>query len=325
MKIGVLVAALIGLAVAVWLLVHIGVGAVFGAICSVGIGGFVLICLYGLAVVAMMGSGWFALMPEHHLRNLVTCIIGRQTRDSAGDVLPFSQFGGMFIGARAVILRGIAAPLAFASIVADVTTELMGQIAFITIGIAMCITELRASSTMAPYVNGLLFGTFLLVPGIIAFVFLQKRGSAFAQSLAARFLPAAVKQTAAFGAALKEMYASPARLASSSTIHLLSWLASAGVVWISVRLIGGHISIFSAIAIEALLAGLRSATVFVPSAIGVQEAGYAALMPLFGLGPEIGLAVSLLRRARDIVIGVPVLLAWQAMESRRALARPVET
>ncbi|HEY0300060.1 MAG TPA: hypothetical protein VGC36_01935, partial [Rhizomicrobium sp.] len=74
------------------------------------------------------------------------------------------------------------------------------------------------------------------------------------------------------------------------------------------------------LAIEALLAALRSATVFIPAAIGVQEAGYAALMPLFGLGPEVGLAVSLLKRARDIVVGVPVLLAWQAVEGRRALS-----
>ena len=86
------------------------------------------------------------------------------------------------------------------------------------------------------------------------------------------------------------------------------------------RLIGHRIDFFSALAIEALLAALRSATVFVPAAIGVQEAGYAALMPLFGLGPEVGLAVSLLKRARDIVVGVPVLLAWQAVEGRRALA-----
>ena len=325
MKIGVIIAALVGLAVAVWLLLDVGIGAVFAAVASVGVGGFALICLYGLCVVALMGSGWFALMPDHHLRNLVTCIIGRQTRDSAGDVLPFSQFGGMVIGGRILILRGVAASLAYASMVTDVTTELMGQIAFIAIGIALCISQLRASATMAPYVDALMLGTALLVPGIAAFVFLQKRGSAFAESLAARFLPAAVKQTAAFGAAMKQMYESPARLATSSTIHLLSWLASSGVVWLSVRLIGGHMSFFSAIAIEALLAGLRSATVFVPSAIGVQEAGYAALMPLFGLGPEIGLAVSLLRRARDVVIGVPVLLVWQAMESRRALSRPVET
>jgi putative membrane protein len=325
MKAGVIVAALIGLAIAVWLLLRVGAGSVFAAIASVGLGGFVLICLTGLVVVSLMGSGWFALMPDHRLRNLVSCIVARQTRDSAGDILPFSQFGGMVIGARAMTLRGIPAPFAFASVAADVTTELMAQIAFIAIGIALCIAELRGSTTMAPYVDGLILGTFLLVPGIAAFVVLQRRGSALAERLAGRFLPAAVKHTAAFALALKTLYASPARLAASSTIHLLSWLASSLIVWLSVRLIGGHLGFLSAVAIEALLAGLRSVTVFIPSAIGVQEAGYAALMPLFGLGPEIGLAVSLLRRARDIVIGVPVLLAWQAMEGRRALTRPVES
>lgn len=325
MKIGVIAAALLGLSLAVWLLLHIGLESVFGAVSRVGIGGFVIICLYGLCVVALMGSGWFALMPDHTARNLLTCMIGRQMRDSGGDILPFSQFGGMVIGARAIVLRGIKPPLAFASVVADVTTELMAQIAFVAIGIALCISELRASPTMSPYVNGLVLGTFLLVPGITAFVFLQKRGAAFAERLAARFLPAAVQHTAAFGAALQQMYDSPVRLVASSTIHLASWLASAMIVWLSVRLIGGHLSIFSAIAIEALLAGLRSVTVFVPSAIGVQEAGYAALMPMFGLGPDVGLAVSLLRRGRDIVIGVPVLLLWQAMEGRRAMTRPLET
>jgi len=30
--------------------------------------------------------------------------------------------------------------------------------------------------------------------------------------------------------------------------------------------------------------------------------------------------VSLLKRARDIAVGVPILLIWQAMEGQRALA-----
>jgi putative membrane protein len=322
MRIGVIVAALIGLALAIWLVLHIGVAAILSAIVSIGFGGFALTCVYSAAVIALMGSAWCALLPAP--RNLLTFIIGRQTRDSASDILPFSQLGGIVIGARAVILRGVTPPLAFASAIADVTTELMAQIAFIVIGIAICIGELRASATMAPYVDGLIVGTLLLVPGLAAFVLLQKRGGAFAERLAARFLPAAMKHTSAFSHAMNEIYDSPARLAASSTLHLLAWIASGGGIWLAVRLIGGHIDFLSALAIEALLAALRSATVFVPAAIGVQEAGYAALMPMFGLAPEIGLAVSLLKRARDIVIGVPVLLAWQAFEGRRALVAPVE-
>lgn len=325
MKIGVIVAALIGLALFAWLLFHIGLESVWEAVTAVGVGGFALLCAAGLAVVALLGSGWLALIPGATARDLVTFVIGRQTRDSAGDILPFSQLGGIVIGARAVILRGVPPPLAFASAITDVTTELMAQIVFILIGIALAIAQLRSSAATAPYVDGLILGTLLLVPGIAAFVVLQQRGSALATRLAGRFLPAALKHTAEFSQSMRAMYDSPARLAISSTIHLLSWIAAGGLIWLSVRLIGGRIDFFSALAIEALLAALRSATVFVPAAIGVQEAGYAALMPLFGLGPEIGLAVSLLKRARDIVIGVPVLLAWQVLEGRRALANPAGT
>jgi glycosyltransferase 2 family protein len=320
MKIGVVAAALIGLALFVWLLLHIGIAQIWDAIARVGFGGFVLLAAAGIAVVAMLGTAWLALIPNAQPRDVLTFILGRQTRDSAGDILPFSQLGGIVIGARAVILRGVSPALAFASAITDVTTELMAQIVFILIGIALCIERLRGSETTAPYVNGLILGTLLLVPGVAAFVILQQRGSAMAQSLAGRFLPAALKHTSAFSDAMRAMYDSPARLAVSSTIHLLSWVASAGLIWLSVRLIGARLDFFSCIAIEALLAALRSATVFIPAAIGIQEAGYAALMPLFGLGPEIGLAVSLLKRARDIVVGVPVLLAWQALEGRRALA-----
>jgi len=322
MKIGVLLAAAIGVALFIWLLLHIGVVEVFHTVMSIGLGGFVLYCAAGTVVVAMLGTAWLSLIPGAQPRDALTYVLGRQTRDSAGDILPFSQLGGIVIGARAVILRGVSPPLAFASAITDVTTELMAQIVFVLIGIALCIAQLRASAATAPYVDGLILGTLLLVPGIAAFVVLQQRGSQLARNLAGRFLPAAIEHTAAFSDQMRAMYASKTRLAASSTIHLLSWVASAGLIWLSVRLIGARIDFFSCIAIEALLAALRSATVFIPAAIGVQEAGYAALMPLFGLGPEIGLAVSLLKRARDIVIGVPVLLAWQAFEGRRALSGP---
>ncbi len=83
---------------------------------------------------------------------------------------------------------------------------------------------------------------------------------------------------------------------------------------------GGNIDIVDVVAIESILCALRSAAVIVPGALGVQEAGYALLLPLFGLPAEIGLAVSLLKRAREIVIGAPMLLTWQGLEGRRAFA-----
>lgn len=87
---------------------------------------------------------------------------------------------------------------------------------------------------------------------------------------------------------------------------------------------GLQTGLWTAIAIQALLEGLRSAKVFIPASLGIQEAGYAALAPVFSLTPEIGLAVSLLRRARDILVAAPVLFFWQIVEARHAAAtKPV--
>jgi hypothetical protein len=59
----------------------------------------------------------------------------------------------------------------------------------------------------------------------------------------------------------------------------------------------------------------------VPQGVGVQEAAYVLLGAGFGLTPEMSLALSLLKRARDIAIGLPAIAVWQAIESGRLWRR----
>jgi putative membrane protein len=321
MKLGAIAALIAGLVLAVFLFVHFGVAPVFAAAASVGWGGFALICLAGIVgTEACLASAWYALMSGHGVRWSVL-LLARQLRDSSSDLLPFTQLGGMVIGARAAILNGVPTPVAFAGMMVDVTTELLGQIAFIILGLLLGLADLRASASLARYADAMIFGTVIMVPAAAAFIILQRRGTQLAEKLAARLLPAAVSHTEAFSTALHEFYRQPLRLTISATLHLTGWIVSGVWIWMIVRLIGVHIDVFSIITIEALLGALRSATVFIPSSIGVQEAGYAALAPVFGMGPEIGLAVSLLKRGRDFAVGVPVLLIWQAMEGRRAFTK----
>ncbi len=320
MKLGAVLALIAGLALAVFLVMHIGIAQVFDAAGRVGWGGFALILVAGLAVIACLGAAWYALLSGRGYPWLLF-VASRQLRDSSSDLLPFTQLGGMVIGARAAILGGVSAPVAYASMMVDVTTELIGQIAFIILGLLLGLTALRASSQLAPYADGMIIGTALMVPAAAAFIFLQRRGTGLAEKLANKLLPAAVSHTEAFSQALHRFYTQPLRLTLSATFHLASWIASGLWIWLIFRLLGAHISVLSALTIEALLGALRSVTVFIPSAIGVQEAGYAAMAPVFGVGPEIGLAVSLLKRARDVAIGVPALLLWQLVEGRRALGK----
>ena len=241
-------------------------------------------------------------------------------RDAATEVLPFSQLGGIVLGTRSAMLHGIAPSLAFGSTIVDVTAEVLAQIAYIALGVAILSARAPRSSLAGSLTTAVLIGLVVAAAAGGLFLALQRHGRRLTERLAARLLPRAVATTAAVGAALEAIHRSPARVGLSAALHFAGWIGAAVGVWIAFRLIGQPVEFASVIAIESLICAARSAAVFIPNALGVQEAAYAVLAPLFGIGAEFGLAVSLLKRARDIALGVPVLLIWQAVEGRRALA-----
>ncbi len=317
---GLIIAAALGLATTLYLVFYVGLGAVFGAITSLGWTGFALLCAFYVALFALLSAAWFVLVPSERSARWPVYFWGRAVRDSAAEVLPLSQFGGFVIGARAVALRGVTAADAYASTVVDVTTEMLAQIAFIVLGVGIFAFHFRFSGAHSGLLVPLTAGPVLAAIGACGFIYVQRRGPIFAEKLAHRVLPRAVGHAGAFARSIDDIYADPWRTICSTAIHFLGWLSSAAISWMAVRMIGGHVSYPAMVAIESALCAIRSAAVFVPSAMGVQEAGYAMLMPLFGMGPEIGVALSLLKRACSIAIGIPVLLSWQGLEGRHALA-----
>jgi len=119
---------------------------------------------------------------------------------------------------------------------------------------------------------------------------------------------------------IDDAYGQPVRLVIGLALHILAWFGGAAGTWLILDLMGHPLPFLSVVAIESLLFAARNAAFVVPSGLGVQEGVYALLGPLFGLPSEAALALSLLKRARDIVIGVPVLLSWQFAEGRKSLA-----
>lgn len=314
MKLGLTIAALIGAGFVVWLAYYLGIDAVAAAIASVGVAGFALSVVVGLILFVILGLAWSALVLDGRPS---VFIWGRTVRDCTGELLPFSQLGGLVIGARSVMLKGVSGPMAFGSTVVDMTVEMSAQLLFVLIGIVLCLIEVQFISTSLGTALGV--GLLAAIAAVVAFLFVQKRGIALAERIAHRFFPKLAMPAAQLGQTVTAIYARPRAIIWSFVFHFLGWVGSAFAAWLFIRLMGIDIGFDSVLVIEALLCAIRSAAVIVPGALGVQEAGYAGLAPLFGLPPEVGLAVSLLRRARDIVIGVPVILWWQAMEGKRAL------
>ena len=48
----------------------------------------------------------------------------------------------------------------------------------------------------------------------------------------------------------------------------------------------------------------------------MQEGGYFLVCAMFGIGPEVALGMSLIRRAREVILGLPGVFVWVRMEVR---------
>jgi putative membrane protein len=307
----------LGFALLLVLLSRLDPAAVMTSLGRVGWPGLAIVVTAGLVLTACLASGLYPLLGDKASVILVLAV--RQLRDSAGDILPFTQIGGIALGMRVMALGGITPVRAVAAGMVDVTTELMAQSLFILAGIGLAAPALQKDSHLGPYLGWLTAGAILFAGGIIVFAFLQLAGSRLAGKLLGT--QSLGGHAASFRDAIHVLYRQRTRVLLSVVLHLLGWCASGCWLWLVFQVLGTPLSLPSAMAVQSLLEALRSAAVFVPAAIGVQEAGYAALVPLFGLSPETGVAVSLMRRARDIAVGVPVLMVWQLVEARRIRPR----
>jgi len=318
-----LIIAALGIALIYYLLERIGFRAVLSAAASVGWGGFALLCLLAYLLFGLLGPAWHVLIPGNYRLPVRVFIAARMVRDGASETLPFSQVGGMMLGVRAANLLGVPTHLAVASMIVDVTTEMMAQIIYVVAG--LLILGLGRHTAHLPLVHSLLqicvVGLLFASLGGGLFLAFQRRGLRWAiGKVTAQILPQSVTHTAGIAAALEEIYRAPLRIVLSVGLHFCAWMGGALSTWIAFRLMGVSISVASVVAIDSIVYAMRSAAFFVPNSLGVQEAAYTTLAPLIGIGKDLGLAVSLIKRARDIAIGIPILLIWQAAEGRRAFA-----
>jgi putative membrane protein len=313
-------AAVLGAFVATAIIGYFNYQTVLRAMAPVGWGGAGLVIAAQLALMVPLGLAWYLVAPDEPLRRLPVFVWGRLMRESASDMLPFSQLGGFVIATRAMMVSGVAGSMAVGSGVVDLTVEIVAQIIYTLLGVALLVTHFDVGAGADRLVYSVSAGVLVVALLVAGFVFAQRRGLAPLERLTRRFAPGAAAHSAAVNRVVEAAYARPARLWAGLSVHVGCWISSAGVTWLILWLIGRPLPIMSVITIESLLFAIKNAAFVVPTGIGIQEGAYAILGPMFGLPVEAALALSLLKRGRDILIGIPVLMAWQVMEGRRSRA-----
>ena len=313
-------AAAVGLLVVVGLVLHQGLTQVGNALRAAG-WGLALVCLLHIPPLVCSSLAWRTILGRMWPQTAWVFIGARWIREAVNTLLPVAQIGGEMVGARVLTLYGASASLSGASVVVDITLEIVTQFIFTVLGLAV----LAGSGQYNGTVRALAIGLVVAVPLLLGFVLAQRWGlfsllERLIQRVAAKRPAHGVTGIAGLHEAIQEQYRDVPRVAWSSTLHLLSWVVTSVQVWVALLLMGHPASFGRAVVLFSLGHAVRSAAFLIPSGLGAQEVGFIVLGSMYGLPPEVGLALSLAIRVREIVFGVPALLVWPLLEGRRVLA-----
>jgi putative membrane protein len=248
-------------------------------------------------------------------------VLVRWIGESANSLMPAGQLGGPALMIRQLNQRGVPIQAAVAQITVSTTFQTLAQVVFALLGLVLAAT--RASASLQHNLRApLLIASAVLAVPMVMFYLLQRRGlfgrllRAAARFSGKRHWLRLMSRAEAIDGALESTYGRWPQVAASFGWSLLGWLAGTGEVYLILHLLGNAVGWGDALVLESLGQAIRGAAFAIPGSLGVQEGGYLLLAPLASLAPEVALALSLAKRARELLLAVPGLVYLHLSERR---------
>jgi putative membrane protein len=288
-----------------------GLPAVVGTLALAG-WGLLLVALFHLVPLAFDAAGIRVLFDAAR-GSMRDALLTRWAGESANSLMPAGQIGGPVLMTRHLARRGMGMPEAAAAITVNTTLQTIAQIVFALLGVVLLGAQASHISQHTLRTSSLI-ASGLLALQVGGFYWMQRRGF-FSKLMrtAARFAGKRdwsqwMSQAEAIDLAVQSTYGRGGPVAASFLLNLAGWLVGTGEVYLILHLIHHPVGWMAALLLESLGQAIRGAAFAVPGALGVQEGGYLLLAPLAGLPPDVGLALSLAKRARELLLGLPGLM-----------------
>ena len=319
MRIFAAITAIAGLTLLTGLTAYYGFAAVLAAVLS-SQWATALVVVIRAAALAMCGVGWwFLLTPISRGPGVFVGL--RSVREGINTMFPFAGVGGDLIGARLLAQLGVVLNLAIASVLIDIFLQVVCLLIVVLAGLGIVlhlvgVHQLTATTFVILAIAFPAVAGFFLALNFGRFEPVVRRLMAFGRERQW----AVFNQVADLGARLQQIWRNRRGLSASFVIHLAAIVLGAAEVWVALAFMGYPVSPAGAIAIESIGQGSRAAVFVLPGGVGVQDGTLIAASALFGVPAEIALAMALIKRVPDLVLGIPALLAWQALESRHLLS-----
>ena len=305
-----------GCTAAAALAVYAGLPQVGRALAEIGWPGLAAVTLLQLVSLALCATAWRTVGEG---AGWPAYLAARWIRDGVSNLWGFVPALGEAAAAR-TLAKAAGSPIAAmaASTIVDFGLEALAQVLFTVVGL-LALAQLVAPAQALGWV---LPAALSAVPVLAAF--LVSRSPA-ALRRAERLARAAGRLLGLGSSGLepvvaghvRRLYARRARVAGATLIHLAAWLAGALQLWAASQWLDRPLTLPAAVVLESLVFAARSAVFLAPWGLGVQEGGFLLVGAALGVPASEAMALSLVLRARDVVVGAPSLLAWTWSESRR--------
>jgi len=309
-KIAAYIALVLGLAVAIGLIGWRGFDTVAAAMVALGAGVFLLPLIYAPHYLGASAS-WSLNFPDGRRlpfpKVLRTIWIGIAVET----LMPLGGLAAEVVKARLLIRAGTRASDAASLAVVDMTVQIVVLIFWALLGFGALISTGPQETLFWPITAG---GAFLgLAAG--AMLYAQYNLAEFgARMLRAERWQGLKGNAEVVHRTIRAIYARPWRVAVACAIRCTTRGLMAVEIWVAAWLMAHPITASDAVMFIGVTCTLRAAAFVVPGGWGLQEGAYVVLGRMAGLEPDIALALSLASRARELMTGIPALLAWQILE-----------
>jgi putative membrane protein len=312
------IGGLLGLLLLVGIFLHADLAGMWHVTSLAG-GSLLWLAPYRLLFFLLYALGWAELLRPYDPASRIG--LGylfwvTTVREAIDRLLPVASIGGGVVGVRLIHLRGVAIAAAGATVIVEILLTLVAVYLFTVIGLLLLV-EIHPGGSGARYlVPALLLG--FAVPVLTAAVL--RYGSVFARLGSILKRVAGIDILGDGAASLDREIRSclgrkrPAFIAGC--LELAALVSGSLEIWFVLRVVGHPIDFASAVIMESLMQATRHAAFVVPAGIGVQEAALIVFGHTLGVSSELALTVSLAKRVREVLCGVPALISWSLMEGR---------
>jgi len=306
-----------GLGLLTWAVKSVDTARVFDLLLNMGYGFILVLLVYALVNYLDTIAWHYNFKPEQAFRfNSFQLWRIRIIGEAYNVITPLGTMGGEPV--KAQLLKdhhGLTFKQGLASLVITRTTLLVGLITFLIPGIILIFqSEIIPEELKYISLTGMVVFTILI---FLFFLFQVTGMLGILASWAERVVPrlvghAFIDQLKTLDGLMSTFYrAFPDRTIKSIVYAFVGWVVGLGELYFALYFLGYDPTLTELWIIEASLQLVKVGSFYIPMSLGAQEGGLIVIFIALGLAGDLGLAVSFVRRIKDLIwVSLGLLLGW---------------